>query len=72
MNVAKKKKMENVNINGIYLIIFLKKKKTKGVNMLVKNIEIFLKKKFLYYYKNLFSFKKYGFLGASVREFFRG
>ena len=45
LNLVKKKKSKNVNMNAIYIIIFLKKKKTKGVNMRVKSLETIPNKK---------------------------
>ena len=45
INLVAKRKMKNVNMHAIYIIVFLKKKKTKGVNMIMKNIKTFLKKK---------------------------
>ena len=44
--LSEKKKMKNVNMHAIYIIIFLKKKPKKGVNIYVcEKMETFPKKK---------------------------
>ena len=60
--------IENVNMQAIYTIIFLKKTEVH-VNMLVNDIELFLKNFNFFWNYKLFSFKSLFFWGKCERIF---